>query len=360
MGATKNAFQPDYAVPPGWILDEMLEARSLSHAEFARRCGRSPKLVSDIVAGRAPVEPEKALQFEKVLGMDAGLWLNIEADYQLHLARKAEAARLERAVAWYRAFPVKDLVQRGCMPKPESEADGVGKLLGFFGVASVDAWSSRFSEACVAYRHSPTFKSSEQSLTAWLRMGEVQGEAQECAEFNEPRFKANLKAIRGLTVKTPAEFLPEMKRLCNESGVAFAVVPCFPKTALSGAARWLTPRKGLIQQSVRHLVNDHFWWTFFHEAAHLLLHSKKDVFVDEKGRDGTDIEREADEWAGSFLVPKPDWERFKAARPRSEAAVTSFARSHGIHPGIVVGMLQHEGVLPWDHLNRLKQKYRWN
>ena len=81
---TSYEYQPDYAVPPGSVLNEHLAAHGFSHAEFARQCGRSPKLISEIVAGKAPVEPATAQQFEKVLGMDARIWLGIEANYRLH------------------------------------------------------------------------------------------------------------------------------------------------------------------------------------------------------------------------------------------------------------------------------------
>ncbi len=140
MAMAENTYQPDYAVPPGWILEERLEAHGISHAAFARRCGRSPKLISEIIAGLAPVEPETALQFEKVLGVDASIWLGLDADYQLHKAREAEAREATQAIAWYKRFPVKELVKRGYIEKPTSDVDGVSKLLAFFGVATVGAW----------------------------------------------------------------------------------------------------------------------------------------------------------------------------------------------------------------------------
>ena len=151
-----------------------------------------------------------------------------------------------------------------------------------------------------------------------------------------------------------------MRALCNPAGVAFVIVPSLPKTALSGAARWLNPRRALIQQSVRHLANDHFWFTFFHEAAHILLHSKKDVFVDETDGEGTELEREANDWAANLLVPRREWDSFVATNPASAAAVAQFAEKQGIAPGIVVGMLQHVGIVPWSSLNKLKQRYKWN
>ena len=98
MATATNEYRPDYAVPPGWLLEERLEVQGISQAEFARRCGRSSKLISEIIAGKAPLEPETALQFEKVLGVDASIWLGIESDYQLHKARGAEA--MEGLLRW--------------------------------------------------------------------------------------------------------------------------------------------------------------------------------------------------------------------------------------------------------------------
>jgi len=360
MNTIKDTYQPDYAAPPGWILEEMLEVREMSHAEFARRCNRSAKLVSDIIAGKAPIEPETALQFEKVLGMDASVWINVEADFQLHKARKEEAEQHAKHVSWQKKFLVSELVKRGAFTKPKNDTDCVSKLFAFFGVASEEAWDRRFSNACVAYRHSPSFESTNEALATWLRLGEIEAEDQECEDYNETKFKDALLEIRSLTVKKPSTFLSGMKQLCNEAGVAFVVIQGLPKIALSGAAWWLNPRKPLIQQSVRHLVNDHFWFTFFHEAAHILLHSKKDVFVDEKDGDGNEVEKEANAWAANLLVPKAEWQKFKSKNPRSKAVVSSFARKQGIAPGIVVGMLQHERALPWTHLNALKQRYKWN
>ena len=88
MATASYKYEPDYAVPPGWILEERLDARQMSQAEFARRCGRSPKLISDIIAGKAAIHPKTALQFQKVLGLDARVWLPAyDSDYRLHRER---------------------------------------------------------------------------------------------------------------------------------------------------------------------------------------------------------------------------------------------------------------------------------
>ncbi len=359
MATATNQYNPDYAVPPGWILEERLEVQGISHAEFARRCGRSAKLISEIIAGKASLEPETALQFEKVLGVDASIWLGIESGYQLHKAREAEAKDATAAVQWGRAFPVRELVKRGYFQRPVSDVDAVSKLLAFFGVGSTKAWTTRYGLANVAYRHSPSFNSDEAALATWLRLGELEAERQNCEEYSESRFRQAVRDIRALTREPIDKAIPQTKTLCNQAGVAFMLVRPLTKTALSGAARWLSPMKAVIQLSARHKSDDHLWFSFFHEAAHILLHSKKNIFVDEANGDGTDLETEADEWASKVLVPRRAWEQFIATSPRSERLVRAFADEQGVAPGIVVGMLQHGEHLPWKNLNRLKVRYCW-
>ena len=359
MAATVYPYQPDYAVPPGEVLAERLEIRGMSQAEFARRCGRSSKLISQIIAGEAPVEPDTALQFEKVSGLDARIWLGIEANYRLHLEREAEKQRLEESFEWAKGFPVNELVKRGYMNRAATPADKVSNLLSFFSVASVDAWQSKQDSLQVAYRHSPSFSSDEAALATWLRLGEQEAEQVECADYNETKFKQALTRIRNLTAATTEETLLESHQLCRESGVVLVIIKPLPKTALSGVARWLTPRKALIQLSARYMSNDHLWFSFFHEAAHILQGSKKHIFLDEKSDKITDADFEADQWACNFLVPRDDWERFTMNSAFNRDSVVRFAKEQGIAPGIVVGMLQHENHLHWNRLNELKVPLRW-
>ena len=359
MAVAINTYNPDYAVPPGWLLEEHLEVSEISHAEFARRCGRSAKMISEIIAGKAPVEPETALQFEKVLGVAARIWLGIETDYQLHMARRAEAEEAARQEGWLRAFPLKELVSRGCFEKPESAADAVGKVLSFFKMGTVDAWLAKYASANVAYRHPPAFKSSDACLATWLRMGEMAADQQQCADYNEAEFKSAVHEVRGLTREPVAAALTRTRQLCNDAGVVLALVKPLPMTALSGAAWWHSPRKAVVQLSARHKTDDHLWFSFFHEAAHIILHSKKDVFVDTTNGDGEELEKQANEWASNALVPRAAWQHFVATLPRSEASVRAFADDQGIAPGIVVGMLQHERAVHWSHLNNLKVRLQW-
>lgn len=357
--ATTYEYQPDYAASPGAVLEEHLAVRGLSHAEFARRCGRSAKLISEIVAGKAPVEPATALQFEKVLGMDARIWLGIEADYRLHQNRTAEAYD-EEAIAWAKGFPISELVRRGVIEGPTRGGEFVPQLLAFFGVATVDAWHTRYSATRIAYRHSPAFKSDSFALATWLRLAEVDVVEQVSTDFCEPEFRNALGQVRTFTCKPIDEALRETLRLCNAAGVALALVKPLTKTRLSGAAWWLSPRRPIIALSARHKMDDHFWFSFFHEAAHILLHGKKIVFVDDTSGSDDDIEAEANSWAADFLLPQKSWGRFLGDGPFSRERVRLFAEQESVAPGIVVGRLQYEQRLPWQSsLNNLKVKLKW-
>jgi HTH-type transcriptional regulator / antitoxin HigA len=150
-----------------------------------------------------------------------------------------------------------------------------------------------------------------------------------------------------------------MQELCAQAGVAIVFVPALPKTGVSGATRWLNPNKALIQLSLRYKTDDHLWFTFFHEAGHILLHGKKELFIE--GNNGLDDvkEGEANEFAQIELIPRKSLAAFLEKKPYSKTAIQRFSREIGIAPGIVVGQLQHTGMLPRSYCNDLKQSYKW-
>lgn len=357
---TTNQYKPDYAVPPGAILAERLDVNEMSHAEFARRCGRSPKLISEIIAGKAPVEAATALQFERVLGVDASVWVALEANYQLDIARQSVPSSETAAGKWVKAFPVRELVERQCLSAPTNHAEAISQLLSFFRVGSIDAWMHRYAADNVVYRRPTKFLSSQAALAAWRRCGEIFSESQECKAFSEASFRNSLKRIRSLTTRPVEEGLKQAIAACNDAGVAVAIVPPLPNAAVSGAAWWLKPSKAVIALSGRYRSADHLWFSFYHEAAHILLHSKKSVFIDEvttaDGPTKNAAEAEADEWAANSLIPSKAADAF-CARSRFEAAdIRAFAVEQGVAAGIVVGMLQHRGCISWARLNHLKEK----
>jgi len=342
-------IKPDYVAPPGWLLEEYLDELEWSQAEFGRRCDRSSKTICQIIAGEAPIEPATALQFEKVLDLPAHVWLNMESNYRLFLARSREEEVLdsEDVKTWYNSFPIKELEANRIIPKATDAIDGARFLLVFFGVGSVTAWKRKVASQAAMTRHTKEFESSNEAVSVWLRLGEISAVEQECTPYNVSKFREVLKEIRLLTSLNAEEFIPRLLYLCNQAGVAFTIVPPLKATKMNGAAWWLKSDKAVIQQSLRGKSNDKFWFTFFHEAAHILLHSKKGIFVDDDNRDGSEEENEADNWAGNFLIPEKDWEFFIAQESFSKSDIEEFALKQGIATGIILGRLQFEKHVPW-------------
>ncbi len=367
MATATNQYNPDYAVPPGWILEEELDNLGLSQAEFARQCGFSLKLISEIVSGEAPIEPQTATQFDRVLGGGADIWVRLESTYRQRLAQQAEAQAASDSAKWAKKFPVNELVKRGKIAKPSSAADTVAAVLSFFGVGSVDAWQYKYNTASVAFRHSPSFKSDPQALATWLRLGEIEAEQTECPDYDKETFTQSLMQLRALTATNTNQVFAEAKNLCRQSGVALCFTKPLPGIALSGAAWWTTSQKPIIQLSARHMTNDHLWFSLFHEAAHILLHSNKQVFIDPIRSQAPDTEckeseaeSEADKWAQDFLIPRAQWDEFANSFQGNPLQVRLFAEQQGIAPGIIVGRLQHQRLLPWNRLNDLKVNLEWS
>ncbi|WP_339377744.1 ImmA/IrrE family metallo-endopeptidase [Merismopedia glauca] len=243
------------------------------------------------------------------------------------------------------------------------EARWASHTLNFFGVASPEEWEGLWTKELVYFRKSEAFPSSFGDLTAWLRRGEIEAADIPCATYDANKFREVLEQIRALTVEPPEVFQPKVVHLCASSGVAVVFVPQLPKTRTCGATRWLNPNKALIQLSLRYKTDDHLWFSFYHEAGHILLHGKRDVFIEEQGvRDPLEQEKEqeANEFATTMLIKPADLKRFLASGQRlSKARIEQFATVIGIAPGIVVGRLQHDGVLPNSHCNDLKQRFEW-
>jgi len=359
MSKTRFAFTPDYSVPPGEILSEMLEARRLSQAELAARCELSQKHVSQIITGKASVTSDTALLLERTLGVAASLWLNLESSHRLHLARRAERAKLEAYSSWAARFPLRDLATRGYLPAPRTTDEKAKALLGFFGVTSPTAWEAQYERLAVAYRGTGAFERSREAVACWLRIGEIEAARIETAPYDRSAFRETLQAIRGLTRLDPVDFEPRMCSLCGGAGVALVFVPELPKTRLCGATRWVSSDRALIIQSLRYRTDDHFWFTFFHEAAHVLLHGKRALFIDEDGAQRTPEEEEADKFAADLLIPPTKHETLLAGVPLSRARVLAFADEIGIAPGIVVGRLQHEKAIPFSWFQNLKRTFRF-
>jgi len=348
----------DLAIPPGELLAEELEARDMSQKELADRTGRPEQTISEIINGKKSITYDTALEFEKVLGIPASFWVNLESSYQLTKARLREINELEKQEDWLDFFPLKEMQKRGLITQASDKRDLLSQLLKFFGVASFPALKQR-QEGILGWRVTAKSTVSEGALYTWLREGELKAQEIETEVYDEEKFLKALQDIRSLTVETKwAITVRSMTEICAAAGVAFVVVHEYPKSGASAVARWLSTDKAMIQLSTRRRWVDMFWFNFFHEADHVLKRQRKRVFVN-RINDDPEAERDADEFAAQILIPESEYRPFAATNPQSHLSVTRFADKLGIHPEVVVGRLQHDHVIPPSNLNGLRRKFVW-
>ncbi len=329
----------------------------MSQAELAERTGRPKKTINEIIKGKASITPDTALQLERVLGIPAGFWNNLERNYQEILARLSEEERLQKQTSWLDELPLNAMIKLNWVKSYKNKVQQLQEVLNFFGVASLERWREKWLGAQISFRKSHVFQSHPGALASWLRRGELVAQKTDCKPFNENQFRNALNQIRSLTTHPPETFQPETVRLCAESGVAVAFVPELPQTKVNGATWWLNPQKAVIQLSLRYKSDDQLWFSFFHEAGHILLHGKKEVFIEDDNSDTK--EQEANGFASNILIPLAKLQQIVKCNRISKIAIKNFASEIGIAPGIVVGRLQHDGNLPPSHCNDLKRRLTW-
>jgi HTH-type transcriptional regulator / antitoxin HigA len=354
-----NQYLPDYIVSPGEVLDFELQMRGMTQHELAKRTGLTPKHIGAIVNAKSAITPETAIKLERAIGMPVQYWMNLETQYQEALARAAEHKKLTRNLDWLKRVPVSSMVKMGWLQASADRKAQLVNVLRFFGIASVEQWDEIWPNLSVAYRKHPHHATSPHAVSAWLRRGELQASTIECAPFEKSKFQRALNDLRALTNEHPEKFIPRMKKLCAQAGVAVVFVPDLPKMAVSGATRWLTPTKALIQLSLRYKTNDHLWFTFFHEAGHILLHGKKELFLEGMNGLDPDKENEANKFAENELIPTRALASFTKSKEISKTMIGEFAQALGVAPGIVVGQLQHKRLLAKSQCNDLKQQLQW-
>ncbi|NJK32154.1 MAG: helix-turn-helix domain-containing protein [Deltaproteobacteria bacterium] len=361
--ASVSDFSPDWISPPGDTIEDLLEEKGWTKAEFAERTGFTSKHVNELVKGRAALTPDAADRLSRVLGSTAKFWLTREAQYRAALEHRKAVENASQDKSWLAELPLKWMQKRGWVKPHHNPGHQVLECLRFFAVASVDAWRRQYELPLTAFRASPKFEKKNGSVATWIRKGEITTTEIRTAPFDKHGFRAALSRLRELTKELdPNVFVPHLMKTCASYGVAVAFIPAPPGCPVSGATRWLTSDKAMLLLSLRHRTNDHLWFTFFHEAAHLLLHGKKLFFIE--GIDGLDEhhEREADQFSEDLLIP-PAAARRLAQLPKgraSKAQILAFASEVQIAPGIVVGRMQKEGWLPYSHMNDLKIRYEWD
>lgn len=356
-----SAFEPNWMSPPGATVLDLLLERKVAVKELALSARRDVHSLSRLIFGLEPLTVEWAECLSSFLGASKEFWLRRERMYRDDLRRLCGPASEGLACEWLADVPLRDLVNFGWIEQGASHDETVLNACAFFGIATSHSFDKKYAKVLSAsmYRASDAYVTRPTAVAAWLRQGEIEAAAVDCATWNPIRLHESLDSIRQLTREVdPSIFLPELKRVLSESGVAMVVARTPNGCRASGATRFLHSDKALIQLSFRYLADDQFWFTVFHEIGHLLLHSNDRIFLEGLEGEYADVESEANDFALRTLFAKVGIEALDGLEI-TKYAIARLAQRAGVSPGIVVGQLQERGRVPYKHFNYMKARYAW-
>lgn len=338
------------ATPPGATIREQLEDRGMTQKEFALRMDLSEKHISKLINGEVHLTQDVALRLECVLGISAGFWNNLEAIYREKLARVQSENAMEQEVELARQFPYGEMVNHGWITPTRSPEERVKYLRSYFGVAKLGALENLMVPG-IAYRRTEIREKSNYALAVWAQQARIRARETSVAAIDGMKLQALLPEIRAMTLEAPECFCGKLQAMMAQCGIALVFLPHMKGSFLHGAT-FMDGNRIVMGLTVRGKDADRFWFSLFHEIAHILKGHVGKV------NDSADSdEQEADAFAAEVLIPASALLAFCAENDFSENAIVDFARRMGIHPGIVVGRLQKENVLEFSQMNHLKQRY---
>lgn len=333
--------------PPGEFLREELDARGWTQTDLAAILDRPLAMVNEIIAGKRRITPETAKGLAAAFGTSPELWLNLESAYQLWQVRNDDYGNVARRARMYSLAPVKEMQRRGWLGQSKNLDVLERQLQDFFGIDDLGDEPRFLAHAA---RKSSSYERLTPAQRAWLFRAEHLARAVKVGPFSERKLKECVIELRSL-MQTP-ESVRDVPRVLGEAGVPFVVVEALQGTRIDGACFW---QDGIpvVAMSLRFDRIDNFWFVLMHELGHV---SNRDGALDididrvQPGDERPECERLADEFAAELIIPTRQLDEFiQRVHPRYSAnAIERFSHIARVHPGIVVGQLQHRGLVAWN------------
>ncbi len=348
MRTINNQYYPETVTHPGITLSERLNELGMGSKEFAVRTGKPEKTISHILSGEGSITPEMAVMFEDVLQIPANFWLNRQKQYNEAIARQKRKEDLVAAVEWSKQFPYSDMARLGWVKVTRNPEEKVSNLFQYFSIATPKAFEDYYfrQKLKVRFRISLARTKKPFAFAAWLRQGEIKANEMKALPYDARKFESSLFEIKNLMVSHPDDFFQQLQSICMEAGVKVVYTPCLPGASAHGSTRWLGDNP-LIQLSARYKQNDIFWFTFFHEAAHILKHGKKFVTLESVNFSPEDKEKEeeANQFAIEWTFSSDQEKEVLAQACLTEESIVAFSKKFNTHPAMIIGRLHHKEIV---------------
>lgn len=316
--------------------------------------------ITNIIAGKRSVTPEVAIALASVFPTtSAEQWLGMESARQLSLLPCIDDTSARRA-RMYALAPVREIEKRGWIPSAKSDAELESELCRFLSIPSIDADPT----TAFAMRKSEDDPSLSPAERAWCMRAWHLAKSLPVNAFVPSKVSALKGRLRKLAAY-PKEAL-HLQETLSDFGIRFCVIEPIPGARLDGAAFWVDDHSPAVAITLRHDRIDSFWFTVLHEVEHIAVGDALSVDSDLTGDDFRPssmkdaVERRADEGASATLIPPDELASFirRVAPLYSKDRIVQFAHRIKIHPGIIVGQLQHLGEIGYSANREMLVKIR--
>lgn len=355
----------NWASPPGDTIARVMANREIDASDLADALGLSNDEFDDLLSGYRRLSGKDAEILADNLGSTPRFWLARDSAYVVDSARLEEAAKPATEASWLESMPTSSMRKLGWLTQTGKAKEKLkDELLDFFGCATIQQWGARYSSGvgAVAFRTSMSLASDGMATLVWLRAGERLAADRATAKFDRAAFETLVPGLKRLAVfKSPAAILERLVPACAAAGVV-VVTARTPDGCRASGASWFDPEgRPVILLSFRHLSEDHFWFTFFHEAGHVLLHGASHIDGEgaTMGADTAIQEDEANAFARDVLFSDERMDDLLSGSLRPKAVIAA-AKAARITPGIIVGQLEKRGTIEHGKLSFLKNRYRWS
>ena len=356
-----SEYKDIVAFHPGYYIADVIEDMGVSQAEFATRLGTNTKTLSYLLNGQANITNDLAKKLSVMMGTSPDVWLNLQNTYDQKLIEIQQAKDFDEQAEIVRLIDYKYFIEVVGLPATKAIKEKIANLCGWFKVSDLRIMLT--PDFLVNYRTGVSNVNEKNIINsrAWIQTAINFSYRIETKPYDAEKLKAYLPELRSMTVQSPEVFMPRMREIFAECGVAFVLLPNLKNSGVNGAVKWINDERVVLAMNNRRLDADIFWFSLFHEIKHVLQKKIKTVFISYGEKEMIEmnekLEEDADNFATNYLIPVSAFRRFSPTKYTSDAEIIAFAKSIGVHPGIVAGRLQHEGILLPNRCSKFKEKY---
>lgn len=356
-----SEYKDIVAFHPGYYIADVIEDMGITQVEFATRLGTNTKTLSYLLNGQANITNDLAKKLSAMMGTSPDVWLNLQSTYDKKLIEIQQAKEFDEQAEIVKLIDYKYFVEVVGLPITKVINEKIAFLCGWFKVSDLRIMLK--PDFLVNYRTGVSDVNEKNVINskAWIQTAINFSSRIETKPYDAEKLKAYLPELRSMTLQSPEVFMPRMKEIFAECGVAFVLLPNLKNSGVNGAVKWINDERVVLAMNNRRLDADIFWFSLFHEIRHVLQRKIKTVFISCGEKEMIELneklEEDADNFATNYLIPTSEFRKFAPNKFTSDAEILAFAKSIGVHPGIVAGRLQYERILLPNRCSKFKVKY---